>query len=226
MKPEKSWALLRFLQKVSFFQRLVLQLQRTKKASGKAVVCGYNVMAVVTKSSLEPEYLFYLLIKKNLSEFASTGNPPSIRKTTIEGWEIPLPLLDEQKRIAAILSKADRLRRLCRYARELSDGYLQSVFLEVFGDPVSNPRGWEVKETGTQINSIRYGTGSPPPYQKDGIPFIRATNIKKGDGSNGKSIIQPLSHRAGQPHINAEQQVKSLKFPTPPTKIRPDRPEI
>ena len=46
------------------------------------------------------------------------------------------PRVPEQKRIAALLEKADRLRRTRRYARQLSDTFLQSVFLEMFGDPL------------------------------------------------------------------------------------------
>ena len=57
---------------------------------------------------------------------------------------IPLPPLPEQQRIAAILERADRLRRLRRYALELSEGYLQAVFVEMFGDPVRNPKGWKI----------------------------------------------------------------------------------
>jgi type I restriction enzyme S subunit len=57
--------------------------------------------------------------------------------------EIPLPPLDEQRRIARILDQADRLRRLRRHARQQTDTFLQSVFVDMFGDPVSNPNNWD-----------------------------------------------------------------------------------
>jgi type I restriction enzyme S subunit len=248
------------------------------------------------KHDVMPEWIFYFLRQHSTRQEAArhmTGTAGQQRVPTrfLQEIMIPLPPLPEQKRIAAILAKADRLRRLRRTARDLSDTYLQSVFLEMFGDPVSNPMGWKISEMGTQIKSIRYGTGSPPEYQKDGIPFIRATNIKKGtvqqndlvyiseadarsiakckvnagdlilvrsgintgdcaliprefDGGYaaydliiqvpypqnyyynviinsdyGKSIIRPLSRRAGQPHINADQ-VKSLRFPVPPMPLQ------
>jgi type I restriction enzyme S subunit len=107
-------------------------------------------------------------------------NIQNLRPTEVQEIQIPLPSLPEQQRIAAILQKADRLRRLRRYARQLSDGYLQSVFLEMFGNPVSNPKGWEIIESEKIISNIRYGTGSPPIYVEKGIPFIRATNVKNG----------------------------------------------
>ena len=110
-----------------------------------------NVMALVPSKKINPAYLYYLLINTDLSDFASTGNPPSIRTTTIRSWEIPLPPLEEQQRIAEVLARADRLRRLRRAARELSAGYLQAVFLQMFGDPVENPMGWPVYKLGNIV---------------------------------------------------------------------------
>jgi type I restriction enzyme, S subunit len=51
-----------------------------------------------------------------------------------------IPPLEQQRHIATILSRADRLRRLRKYALDISDSYLQGVFLEVFGDPSTNPK--------------------------------------------------------------------------------------
>jgi type I restriction enzyme S subunit len=73
--------------------------------------------------------------------------------TKLKDVDIPLPPLAEQKRIAAIAQKADRLRRTRRYALQLSDTYLQSVFLEMFGDPVMNPKGWEVLPFGEVVKN-------------------------------------------------------------------------
>jgi type I restriction enzyme S subunit len=86
-----------------------------------------------------PEWVYYYLrqevvrkeAERNMTGSAGQKRVPS--KFLVETL-IPLPPLDEQKRIADILSKADRLRQLRRYTRELSDGYLQSVFLEMFGN--------------------------------------------------------------------------------------------
>lgn len=76
--------------------------------------------------------------------------------------KITLPPLAEQQRIADILSRADRLRRLRRFALEMSAGYLQAVFLEMFGDPVTNPMGWEVVKLGQLIRGFEAGVNFPP----------------------------------------------------------------
>ena len=56
----------------------------------------------------------------------------------------PTPPLAEQKRIAAILDKADAIRRKRQEAIALTEEFLRSAFLDMFGDPVTNPKGWPV----------------------------------------------------------------------------------
>jgi len=85
--------------------------------------------------------------------------------------EIELPPLPEQKQIAAILEKAEQLRRARRYARQLSDSFLQSVFLEMFGDLAANVKGWETSifsdlivsgpQNGIYKPASAYGSGTP-----------------------------------------------------------------
>jgi type I restriction enzyme S subunit len=134
------------------------------------------------RNKIIPEWVYYYLRQANLRKEAErnmTGSAGQRRVPTkfIEEVFIPLPPLDEQKRIAAILSKADRLRRLRRYAGELSDGYLQSVFLEMFGDPVSNPRGWERTSIGDVIASSQYGTSDKSNSEQRGYPILGMGNI-------------------------------------------------
>lgn len=96
---------------------------------------------------LDPKYVFYLLWSKRfrtIGEKGMTGSAGQKRVPAdlLKRLEIPLPPLAEQKRIAAILDKADQLRQKRRQAIALLDSLTQSIFLEMFGDPVSNPMGW------------------------------------------------------------------------------------
>ncbi len=96
--------------------------------------------------------------------------------------EISLPPLKEQKRIAAILDKADAIRRKRQQAIDLTDQLLRSVFLDMFGDPVTNPKGWE-KVKLEQLCDICRG-GSPRPIQSylgGTIPWIKIGDATKGD---------------------------------------------
>jgi len=107
-------------------------------------------------------------------------NQATVGRDALLALSLPLPSLEEQKRIAEILDRAEELRPKRREAIAELDSLTQAIFLEMFGDPVTNPQGWEVRQFSSQIKSVRYGTGSPPAYVDEGIPFIRATNIKEG----------------------------------------------
>ena len=101
---------------------------------------------VFDESTVFPKYGYYYCstIKEKLVAKSSSTTMPIINKNNFSELEIPLPPLAEQKRIAAILDKADAIRRKRQQAIQLADDFLRSVFLDMFGDPVSNPKGWEV----------------------------------------------------------------------------------
>lgn len=95
--------------------------------------------------------------------------------------EIPLPPLKEQRRIAAILDKADQLRQKRRQAIALLGSLTQSIFLDMFGDPVTNPKGWPVYDLGKFEQFLTSGSrGWAKYYAAEGRPFIRIQNLKKG----------------------------------------------
>ena len=96
--------------------------------------------------------------------------------------QIPLPPLAEQKRIAGILDAADALRAKRRESLAQLDVLLQSTFLDMFGDPVTNPMGWEVRPLQQLIQSdrpITYGILKPGPDIEGGVPYVRVVDIQK-----------------------------------------------
>lgn len=98
---------------------------------------------------VDPRYLFYSVWNPRFRTDAATQMTGSAGQKRVpahffERFEVPLPPLPEQRRIAAILDEADALRRKRREALGLLDELLRSAFLEMFGDPVTNPRGWPV----------------------------------------------------------------------------------
>lgn len=115
---------------------------------GNNAVLNQHIFKVILKDSVDKLY-FYYAASNALNEMISKVHGATMQHITKEPFEatlIPLPPFPEQKRIATILEKADRLRRQRRYALELSNTYLQSVFLEMFGDPATNPNGWEEEQ--------------------------------------------------------------------------------
>ena len=93
--------------------------------------------------------------------------------------EIPLPPLSTQQKIATILEKADALRRKDQALLKKYDELAQAIFIDMFGDPVKNEMGWEVRKLGEVCDKITDGTHFSPPNQTDGIPYITAKHVRK-----------------------------------------------
>lgn len=134
---------------------------------------------------LDRNYLWHF-ISSNKHELASKGTGSTFKQVSrshIAEWEIPLPPLEEQKRIAAILDKADAIRRKRQQAIQLADDFLRAVFLDMFGDPVTNLNNYK-KVTLKEVCTIRGGKRIPKGKSlvKDdtGFPYIKAGNIKNG----------------------------------------------
>lgn len=147
----------------------------------------------INQKVADPKYVFYYLYspkgnKEILDDFrgATVGG---ISQDFVNKVFIPLPPLDEQKRIASLLARADRLRGLRRTARALGDSLLQSVFLEMFGDGKGK---WKKENLGNLCSLIRDGTHVTPTYVPAGIPFVTVKNMVTGklDFSDTKFISE------------------------------------
>ena len=106
--------------------------------------------------------------------------------------KIPLPPLPEQKRIAAILDAADALRAKRRESLAQLDTLLQSTFLDLFGDPVANPMGWETKSLG-ELAAVKPNNGifrKGPEYSEcddKGLPIVWVEELFRGNEINTRS---------------------------------------
>ncbi|MBB1267912.1 restriction endonuclease subunit S [Shewanella sp. SR44-3] len=145
---------------------------------------AYQRTYVLTLANSEHSYDFYkYALQAQLEKLKHDSKGTNTKYITMEILErtfLPVPLPQEQKRIAAILDKADAIRRKRQQAIQLADDFLRSVFLDMFGDPVTNPKGWGVKEL--KKLTIKLGSGSTPrggkeAYLEEGISLIRSLNI-------------------------------------------------
>ena len=118
-----------------------------------------------------------------IAELGNGATFKEVSKEVISRVEIPLPPLAEQKRIAAILDKADAIRRKRQAAIKLADDFLRATFLDMFGDPVSNPKGWEVKHLGGLCERLHQGVNTAADkveYMEKGFPIIQSRNFTNG----------------------------------------------
>lgn len=143
---------------------------------------GRGLAALRVKEGLDQRYLLYFLRwhEPRWEEATKGSTFDAITKSDLLDVQVPVPPLTEQKRIAAILDKADSLRRLFRYALELSDTFLQSTFLQMFGDPATNLMGWSeycVADISTKVTDGEHAT---PERTEAGVKLLSARNVKNG----------------------------------------------
>jgi type I restriction enzyme S subunit len=142
----------------------------------------------------ENAFLFYVLnYFKNKIEKKGTGSTfKAITKSKLQEFKIPLPPIETQRKIVAILEKADETKKLRMQADELASQLLQSVFFDVFGDSMKNLKGWKIVTLEDTCKLIRDGEHRTPTYVKEGIPFVTAKNLvgEEIDLGNTKKITK------------------------------------
>jgi type I restriction enzyme S subunit len=133
------------------------------------------IAGVVPKNTdqLEPRYLRYFLDSKHgeLNRAARGVAQPNINQSILKALDVPLPPLPEQRRIVDLLSRAEGIVRLRREAEKKAAELIPALFLDMFGDPATNPKGWAAATLGDLIvdgpqnglykHSSHYGVGTP-----------------------------------------------------------------
>lgn len=151
--------------------------------TGCELLIDNNAMAVIPTEKVASHYLYHFLRSVDFYRMASATTVPALRKSELARLRVPLPSLSEQYRIAAILDKVDILRAIRRTTIAQLDSLSQSIFLDMFGDPISNPNGWPEVILGAHASKI--GSGATPrggraAYKKKGIALIRSMNVRDG----------------------------------------------
>jgi type I restriction enzyme S subunit len=143
---------------------------------------GWIIDTAYFLENLEPKrldlrYLFYALKRANLAQLTITTSIPGLNRDDFYETKIPLPTLTEQKRIAAILDKVDVIRHKRQQAIQLADDFLRAVFLDMFGDPVTNPMAWEAVRLGDICDVGSSKRVYVDEFVESGIPFYRGTEV-------------------------------------------------
>jgi type I restriction enzyme, S subunit len=134
------------------------------------------------KGKLDVRYLFHFMNKyiETLREGSIGGVIKYIKKGDIEEADIPLGSIDEQRRIAAILDKADEIKEETMRAVETRAKVLHSLFYEMFGDPFLNEKGLKIVSFESLTNRITYGFTKPMKHLSEGIPILTGKNVRNG----------------------------------------------
>ncbi len=167
-----------------------LVFARTGATTGKSYLIGECPEAVFAsylirlrvKENVYPKYIYYFFQSEIYwSQIRSgiTGSTQGgLNATKLGEFEIFLPDYKLQVEIAETLEQADKARQQRKAASALTDEFLQSSFLSLFGDPVKNEKGWEVKSIGDLIEFMTSGSrGWAEYYSETGDIFLRINNI-------------------------------------------------
>lgn len=168
--------------------------------SGDALLNQRACKIIFDRQFINPKFGYYFIPKKlkEIEDSTAYVTVKHISHKQILNIQIPLPPLPIQKQIAEILEKADQAKQKRKEANELTDEFLQSVFIEMFGDPVKNPKGWRKDE----LKSIAI-------IERDSVT---SENLGKADLYIGLEHIEKESGKLlGFEYVN-EIDLKSNKF--------------
>lgn len=131
------------------------------------------------------DYLYYYLVsqKDTISKMGRGVAQNNINMKILREFEVPLPPLDEQRRIAAVLDNVSDLIAKRRAQLDKLDELVKARFVEMFGNPVSNTSGWNQAKLGKVTSKIGSGAtprGGKENYHSEGVSLIRSMNIHDG----------------------------------------------
>lgn len=149
---------------------------------GNAVL-NQHIFNVKENTNLVDRKFLYYFVRSAMSRIKTQVHGATMQHITKDKFEsipVPLPPLPEQRRIAEILDRADALREKRRKSIAMLDTLVQSVFLEMFGDPVTNSKGWPITELGRLLEFLTSGSrGWAGHYSNQGSLFFRIQNVGK-----------------------------------------------
>lgn len=151
---------------------------------GVNALLNQRIVKISTNSSVNDRWFFWQIQNelKRIERMGKWALVNNVSLTDLRNLEIPLPDLTTQQYIAKVLDQADALRQQNRQLLAHYDELLQSTFIDLFGDPVKNEKGWEVKKVET-LADIQGGLQVSAESRKNlplNLPYLRVANVFRG----------------------------------------------
>jgi type I restriction enzyme S subunit len=185
------------------FGKLRPNLRKVARPDSEGV-CSTDILPIRPGPKVDRAYLFHWLRSPGVTRLAtqrtSGANLPRLSPVELLRFRIPLPPIAEQQRIAAIFDQADSIRRKRQQAIQLTDDLLRSAFLDMFGDPVTNPREWPTDTFATALAGVEAGwsvKGDDRPRADGEWAVLRISAVTSGrfDPSQHKVVSEPLGKK-------------------------------
>jgi type I restriction enzyme, S subunit len=143
--------------------------------------CSTEIVPLLPAEDLDRRYLAYYLRSPRtvaqITDRSSGARMPRADMDFVLSLEIPLPHLQDQRRIVDLLSRAEGIVRLRREAQQKAAELIPANFIDMFGDPASNPKGWSVTTLGDVLAAADYGSSTKASQTDSGLPIIRMGNV-------------------------------------------------
>ena len=174
-----------FIQNVDFYQRDTNYIGVVKDGSGVGRVNIYPAFSsllgtlqyILPKNGFHINYVAYALKSLNLSKYASGAAIPHIYFKDYGEEVIPVPPPPVQEQIVSELDLLNGIIEKKREQLKELDALAQSIFYDMFGDPITNEKGWEVKKLGEVCKVTSFKRVLIEEVVETGIPFIRGTEL-------------------------------------------------
>ena len=161
--------------------------------------CSTEIIPLRPRAGLDRRYLYFFLrsggIVDRISNRTAGARMPRADMDFVLDLQIPLPPLDEQRRIVDLLSRAEGIIRLRREAKVKAAEIVPALFLDMFGDPSRNPKNWQMVTVGDLAQYTRYGPRFPDRrYAMDGAHILRTTDMSfDGELDPERSPVLPVT---------------------------------
>lgn len=157
------------------------------RGNPEILIHGMNLLLLrPDKSVVQPEYLHYGLRSSGVRDHIRARckqavNQASINQKELGAIELPVPSLLDQGRIIDLLSRAEGIVRLRREAEKKSAELIPALFLDMFGDPTANPKGWPTRPLGELVAFMSGGTPSKArqDFWEGNLPWVSPKDMKR-----------------------------------------------
>jgi type I restriction enzyme S subunit len=153
---------------------------------------GRGLAALRPRNELDSKFLLYFLryYEPHIATLGLGSTFDAINRDDLEETKVPLPSLSDQRRTAGQLEKTDRLSRTRHYALELGDTFLPAAFLELFGDPITNRKGFSIAALGDFLSFLTSGSrGWAEYYAPEGDRFVRSLDVRMNSISEDAAVF-------------------------------------
>ena len=158
-----------------------VNLNHRAKLGTEAYVVSHLAVVIPDRSKIEPDYLYWWSVRYDPRAQSQVTSLPSLKLSTLKAARVPLPPLEEQRRIVGILNRAAKIERLRAQAADRLREFIPALFIKMFGDPVENPMGWRVEQLGNLIAmGLQNGLYKPKSEYGVGTRILRIDNFYRG----------------------------------------------